>query len=147
DYRHEWVSLRMFQAFVGTDTDAQWLARLAEPTPIDQATWTDRLVRDGLDVPAQPPFAALAHAPLAQAVGWLVVTHHRLPQPPKDEIFNPSHLAQVLHRITAPWNELPSHSEAQWVAPYWKFTPQDLPVHCPAWQKSAAKLARRLQVL
>ncbi len=147
DYRHEWVSLRMFQAFVGTDTDAQWLARLAEPTPIDQATWTDRLVRDGLDVPAQPPFAALAHAPLAQAVGWLVVTHHRLPQPPKDEIFNPGHLAQVLHRITAPWNELPSHSEAQWVKPYWTFTPQDLPVHCPTWQKNAAKLARRLQVL
>ncbi|MBP6598474.1 MAG: type I-F CRISPR-associated helicase Cas3 [Giesbergeria sp.] len=150
DYRHEWVSLRMFQAFVGMDTDAQWLARLAEPTAFgdaNSAAWTERLVRDGLDVPAQPPFAALAHAPLAQAIGWLVVTHHRLPQPPKDEVFNPGHLAQVLHRITAPWNEVPSHSEAQWVTPYWTFTPKDLPVHCPVWQKNAAKLAQRLQVL
>ncbi len=147
DYRHEWVSLRMFQAFVGTDTDAQWLARLAEPTPFDRATWTSRLVCDGLDTPAQPPFAALAHAPLAQAIGWLVVTHHRLPQPPQGEIFNASHLAQVLLRITAPWNEQPTHSEAQWIKPYWTFTPQDLPVHCPTWQKNAAKLARRLQVL
>ena len=147
DYRHEWVSLRMFQAFVGPDTDAQWLARLADPTPFDNATWIERLVRDGLDTPAPPPFVALAHAPLAQAIGWLVVTHHRLPQPPKDEVFNPGHLAQVLHRITAPWNELPTHSEAQWVKPYWTFTPQDLPVHCPTWQKTAAKLARRLQVL
>ncbi|WP_159911271.1 type I-F CRISPR-associated helicase Cas3f [Pantoea sp. 18069] len=147
DYRHEWVSLRMFQAFVGTDTDAQWLARLAEPTPADHATWTDRLVRDGLDTPAPPPFMALAHAPLAQAIGWLVVTHHRLPQPPKDEVFNPSHLAQVLHRITAPWNEIPTHSEARWVKPYWSFTPKDLPIHCPTWQKNAAKLSRRLQVL
>lgn len=147
DYRHEWVSLRMFQAFVGTDTDAQWLARLAEPTPADLTTWTGRLVRDGLDTPAPPPFAALAHAPLAQAIGWLVVTHHRLPQPPQNEVFNPSHLAQVLHRITAPWNELPTHSEAQWVEPYWTFIPQDLPVHCPSWQKNAARLARRLQVL
>lgn len=150
DYRHEWVSLRLFQAFVGTDTDAQWLARLAEPTAFgdaNSAAWTERLVRDGLDVPAQPPFAALAHAPLAQAIGWLVVTHHRLPQPPKDEVFNPSHLVQVLHRITAPWNEVPSHSEAQWLTPYWTFTPKDLPVHCPVWQKNAAKLAQRLQVL
>ena len=147
DYRHEWVSLRMFQAFVGTDTDAQWLARLADPTHADHATWIDRLVRDGLNTPATPPFAALTRAPLAQAIGWLVVTHHRLPQPPPDEVFNSGHLAQVLHRITAPWNELPTHSETQWVEPYWTFTPQDLPVHCPTWQKNAAKLARRLQVL
>ena len=35
DYRHEWVSLRMFQAFVGQDTDAQWLARLpSSPTAL-----------------------------------------------------------------------------------------------------------------
>ena len=147
DYRHEWVSLRLFQAFVGPDTDAQWLARLASPTLDDHATWTDRLVRDGLDTLAPPPFAALAHAPLAQAIGWLVVTHHRLPQPPQGEIFNPGHLAQVLHRITASWNEVPTHTQAQWVVPYWTFTPQDLPVLCPGWQKNAAKLARRLQVL
>jgi len=147
DYRHEWVSLRMFQAFVGQDTDAQWLARLTDPTPADQATWIKRLVRDGLDIPAPPPFAALAHAPLAQAIGWLVVTHHRLPQPPKDEIINPAHLAQVLHRITAPWNEIPTHTDAQLLQPYWSFAAKDLPIHCPSWQKHATKLARRLQLL
>ncbi|MGL6111689.1 MAG: hypothetical protein ACRC2B_16485, partial [Rubrivivax sp.] len=27
--RHEWVSLRLFEAFVGNDDDASWLARLA----------------------------------------------------------------------------------------------------------------------
>jgi len=27
-YRHEWVSLRLFEAFVGEDDDATWLARL-----------------------------------------------------------------------------------------------------------------------
>ncbi|WP_431777761.1 type I-F CRISPR-associated helicase Cas3f [Ottowia caeni] len=135
DYRHEWVSLRMFQAFVGKDTDAQWLARLAEPTPADHATWIDRLVRDGLDIPAPPPFAVLAGAPLAQAIGWLVVTHHRLPQLPQDEVFNPGHLAQVLHRITAPWNELPTHSEAQWVEPYWTFTPKSYLCTAPRGKK------------
>ena len=29
-YRHEWVSVRLFQAFVGGDDDAGWLQRLAE---------------------------------------------------------------------------------------------------------------------
>ena len=147
DYRHEWVSLRMFQAFVGADTDAQWLARLADPTPADRATWTGRLVCDGLDIPAPPPFSALAHAPLAQAIGWLVVTHHRLPQPPKEEVINPDHLAQLLHRITAPWNEVPTHTDAKLLQPYWSFVAKDLPIHCPNWQKHTAKLARRLQLL
>ena len=89
-YRHEWVSLRLFEAFVGQDDDATWLARLANPTAEDDATWLDwqrgRLQRDGMttssQLPCQPPFARLAHAPLAQAVGWLVLTHHRLPSVP-----------------------------------------------------------------
>ena len=29
-YRHEWVSVRLFQAFVGQDDDAGWLQRLAD---------------------------------------------------------------------------------------------------------------------
>lgn len=147
DYRHEWVSLRMFQAFVGSDGDAQWLARLAEPTPADDAAWTAQLVRDGLDSPAPPPFIALAHAPLAQAIGWLVVTHHRLPQLPPQEVFNATHLTQVLYRITAPWNEVPTHTQASAIQPYWTFAARDLPVHCPVWKRNAAKLARRLRTL
>ena len=31
-YRHEWTSLRLFQAFVGSDSDPIWLARLAIPS-------------------------------------------------------------------------------------------------------------------
>ena len=74
-YRHEWVSLRLFQAFVGSDDDATWLARLASPTPDDWTTWTDasagRLQRDGLDPASvcEPPFKTLAHARQAQSVG------------------------------------------------------------------------------
>ncbi len=67
-YRHEWVSLRLFEAFVGTDDDATWLARLAEPTQTDDATWLNRLQRDGLDPDVPRPFATLSNAPLAQAI-------------------------------------------------------------------------------
>lgn len=39
-YRHEWVSLRLFQAFVGQDEDEAWLARLAAPETWDPECWT-----------------------------------------------------------------------------------------------------------
>ncbi|WP_250470196.1 type I-F CRISPR-associated helicase Cas3f [Caballeronia sp. GAFFF2] len=86
-YRHEWVSVRLFQAFVGdTRDDADWLSRLSccADEDIDpktfQAQWLDGLLRDELDeLSAQDckPFATLP--PLAQTVAWLILTHHRLP--------------------------------------------------------------------
>ena len=81
-YRHEWVSVRLFQAFVGDDDDAGWLRRLAASADADaqaqafERQWLDteggRLLRDGIDEPQAGeclPFASLP--PLAQAVaGW-----------------------------------------------------------------------------
>lgn len=82
-YRHEWVSLRLFLAFVGQDDDEKWLRRMMEPTAEDNATWTQhgRYLRDGLDSQTPPPFRNLP--PLAAAIAWLVVTHHRLPVIPE----------------------------------------------------------------
>ena len=78
-YRHEWVSLRLFQAFVGQDGDEAWLTRLAAPATWDQDTRTapGRYGRDGLDAPAPTPFPHLP--PLAAALAWLILSHHRLP--------------------------------------------------------------------
>ncbi|MFM2067099.1 MAG: hypothetical protein RLZZ584_2008 [Pseudomonadota bacterium] len=145
-YRHEWVSLRLFEAFVGSDGDAAWLARLADPQPADDAAWLGRLKRDGLDGPVAPPFAGLAHAPLAQAIGWLVVTHHRLPVLPKGSVFQIAQLREVLGRIDAGWNESPTSTERAVLEPYWAF-PHGLPVTTELWRKRAARLARRLQAL
>ena len=158
DYRHEWVSLRLFEAFVGDDDDAAWLARLAQPEPTALPAWTDagRLQRDGLDAAPRPPFARLAHAPLAQAIGWLVVTHHRLPvKPSSDEDGKPrwlgakdpgassADLKDVLKRIDAGWNETPHSTASKDIAPYWHF-PHGLPVTTAHWHKQAARLATRL---
>lgn len=96
-YRHEWVSLRLFQAFVGQDTDEAWLQRLVDGAgdEVDargfEACWLDhaagRLLRDGLDAAAagNKPFASggTGLPPLAQVVAWLVLTHHRLPAMPR----------------------------------------------------------------
>ena len=158
-YRHEWVSLRFFEAFVGQDDDAAWLARLASPSADDDATWLKRLQRDGLDNRTQPPFAHLVNAPLAQAIGWLVLTHHRLPvAPEKDDTsenqylggkvgwVTPHTLKDVLNLIDAGWNERTDGGDATVLPLYWQFT-HGLPVTTELWRKRAARLAERLQAL
>ena len=157
-YRHEWVSLRLFEAFVGNDDDAKWLARLANPSQEDDATWEDRLARDGMGK-AAPPFAGLAQAPLAQAIGWLVVTHHRLPvAPDKDADGKRSFLGRKVDWVTAPalknvlrlidagWNECTGDGDGKLLPLYWEF-PDGLPVTTELWRKRAARLAERLLAL
>lgn len=154
-YRHEWVSLRLFEAFVGDDDDATWLTRLVAPTADDDARWLDpeRLQRDGLtNAELTRPFAHLGNkAPLAQAVGWLVVTHHRLPVLPRDSNNErascpPSLLHKVLEKIDAGWNERPTSVDPNIIEPYWRF-PHGLPVTTDLWRKRAARLAQRLLAL
>lgn len=144
-YRHEWISLRLFQAFVGQDTDEAWLQRLSEPTADDDASWTRRLVRDGLDADAPPPFVALAHAPLAQAIGWLMVTHHRLPVLPREETFTAAWLQNTLQRMDARWNDEAPGGDTEAIKPYWLF--DHLPATTPLWKERAARIARRLRQL
>ncbi|WP_341646391.1 type I-F CRISPR-associated helicase Cas3f [Thauera sp. SDU_THAU2] len=159
-YRHEWVSLRLFLAFVGKDDDATWLKRLTEPDADDDASWlaADRYHRDGLDDSASPPFKNLP--PLAAAIAWLVLTHHRLPMIPVQDIktglqdwlgrkspsFNPAQLPTLLDGIGHDWNEIRQNASAADIVPYWQFD-HDLPVLLPKWRAQAAKLAIRLLAL
>lgn len=161
-YRHEWISLRLFQAFVGQDGDAGWLQRLIENEKDDDATtsqqWLTGLLRDGLDPAAsqQPPLDRLP--PLARTVGWLVLTHHRLPAMPSQRdgegrrwhggkiSLNSIDLEHMLSAIDADWNEPRTPADAKAIAPYWSFE-HGLPVTQPAWRKRAARLAKRLHML
>lgn len=69
-YRHEWLSLKLFQAFVNGREDRAWLEDLADPTrSLTIASATALETTNG--------FRDLG--PIAQAVGWLVLSHHRLP--------------------------------------------------------------------
>ncbi len=180
-YRHEWVSVRLFQAFVGNDDDAGWLQRLAscadagtDPDAFE-ALWQDhaggRLLRDGLDEPRARnslPFARLP--PLAQAVAWLVFTHHRLPCLPvrqsdrshdadtdkphaeyrrfgaRPSFVNANQLDDLLTRINADWNEPCERTDRATVHAHWHF-PHGLPVVTTAWRKQAARYARKLLTL
>ena len=156
-YRHEWVSLRLFQAFVGNSGDAEWLKRLIAPNADDDRSWTARLLCDGRDAAARSnkPFAVLP--PLAQVIAWLVLTHHRLPvMPSKDDTgrwqwlgscvknLHAAQLDGLLEQVDADWNELSESKDGEAIQPYWTF-PRGLPVTTDAWRKRTARVARRLQ--
>ncbi|MFP8967660.1 type I-F CRISPR-associated helicase Cas3f [Pokkaliibacter sp. CJK22405] len=153
-YRHEWISLRLFLAFVGQDTDEQWLTRLLDPTPEDDQRWLNLLQRDGLDEHCTRPFAGLPA--IASAVGWLILSHHRLPAHPaydeqqqqlwagaKPQSLNSVGLQDILQKIDARWNEVVTPATPKELKGYWQFD-HALPSLTPLWKKRASRLAKRL---
>lgn len=141
-FRHEWISLRIFQAFVGGDDDHAWLERL-ERQEVTSEECLKKVQADGLRAYSPTPFRTMP--PLAQAVGWLIVTHHRLPICP---LHAPSELSAAMldavpSGITAQWNELSESADSKEFNPYWQFK-HGLPLDLASWQKRAAKCARNL---
>jgi CRISPR-associated endonuclease/helicase Cas3 len=124
-YRHEWISLRLFQAFVGDSTDDAWLQRLLEPSASDDASWLadGRLLRDGLD----PPPAKASPSPSCRRwpgpwPGWCSPTtvcrscRPRTKRSPslawsKSPDFRSEQLAGLLKAVDADWNELSDTSD------------------------------------
>ncbi|GHU28917.1 type I-F CRISPR-associated helicase Cas3 [Betaproteobacteria bacterium] len=157
-YRHEWVSLRLWQAFVGDDDDAAWLQRLSSPSADDDWRKAAALCT-GLEH-APLPFEKLP--PLAKAIGWLIVSHHRLPALPvfdemgskkqlrlgqRDSDFNRSdRLPNLLESMQHHWNERKRETDATEMATYWRFK-HPLPVCQPRWRAKASKIATHLFAL
>lgn len=153
-YRHEWASLRMLEAFATNCTDEQWLARLAGVEGQQPSAWLTNIKRDGVDViEAQhiPPFRHLP--PIASAIGWLMVTHHRLPLMPSfqdngeqswlgDEAIHwQSELARGLDNIDAHWNEKAPPANED-LSIWWECS-RELPVTAPLWHKRAQRLVNQ----
>ncbi|MBA0187572.1 type I-F CRISPR-associated helicase Cas3f [Pectobacterium odoriferum] len=149
-YRHEWVSLRLFQAFVGDQDDKGWLTTLSTMTPEAEAPLLAALQRDK-QTPSSSPFRTLP--PLAQVIAWLIVSHHRLP------VFNKSaELAPNSREPQLDYAEtwLTDHLSAQWnalnhckldvtpatLAQVWQF-PHGTPLCSSVWREKARKFADR----
>lgn len=156
-YRHEWVSLRLWQAFVGGDDDATWLQRLAAPQPSDHERWfaKDHYQRDGLDGDTVPPFTRLP--PLAAAIGWLILSHHRMPVLPvidpvtrqqaplgrRSQEFSSARLGTLLQEIGHHWNEQHQPATQAQTTAYWEIGAHP-PVIQPRWCAQAARVAKGL---
>jgi len=147
-YRHEWVSLRLFEAFVRQcgDSDQDWLSRLGNLSDPIGAICLANLQKDGMtDKPSPGPFKAdsflarKALPPLAQIVGWLVVSHHRMPTPASET--RSSTLKKLPEAIDHAWcGSRPDLANAQ---ACWSFK-HGLPMDSQHWRKHAAKVAQAI---
>ncbi len=151
-FRHEWVSLRLFEVFVGKGclNDQDWLTRL---TTLDDSTSKTVIaslqgLKDGIDQ-ALSPFKSLT-LPLARVVGWLIVSHHRLPTPGKDWALKEDTLARLPAAVVHGWcgsqqaNDKLSTTEAKAFAKTqtacWSFK-GGLPFDSRQWRQHVAKTA------
>ena len=152
-YRHEWVSLRLFQTFVGsqaTTTDDDWLERLSAGAfaSLDESS---ALYRDGLEPlngPAPPTLAQLP--PIARAIGWLILTHHRLPTPLDPHALGPASISDLLQAVDVDWcgaagqaaDETAEQFEVR-LRNVWSFA-KGLPHLSSDWRERVSRLAKRL---
>ncbi len=81
-YRHEWVSLRFFQSFVRDKNDRQWLQALKNIVSKDDVAILGEMIKDTPTGEYSNPLIQLP--PLAKLVGWLIISHHRLPVYPRN---------------------------------------------------------------
>ena len=148
--RHEWISLRLFQAFVGSQGDEEWIARLKTVGLADEKAMLEsvRLLQD-TGTKSTNPFLSLS-GPLAKVVGWLIVSHHRLPclhlsddaswQPRLDEIDK----WMKGKDFSADWNS--PQRTFEWTKENWKQVWQfkhGTPMRSAKWCAKAHRLALR----
>lgn len=149
--RHEWVSLRLFQAFVGKKSDEQWLEALTE---VDK-NQNDEVFQDGVNQDKNNPLANLP--PFAQLVGWLILSHHKLPFVPhwKKELvpetspaelaknkINPLH-AWFTRELQVYWNSYNfcDADSQSLLADNWTFHNDGLPYKSTKWRLRAINAA------
>ncbi|PSW33518.1 type I-F CRISPR-associated helicase Cas3 [Photobacterium phosphoreum] len=138
--RHEWLSLLVFQAFAKNKTDDQWLTELADLSPEK----ISKIVNDVQYTPALSPFIGLTE--LAKTIGWLIVSHHRLPTYQLSG-FNPA-IAEssswLEQKLCPEWNAK-NHKNPELIAKIADnfIFPYGLPLQSQTWQNKAQQLAKR----
>ncbi|MCY0964508.1 type I-F CRISPR-associated helicase Cas3f [Parathalassolituus penaei] len=160
--RHEWLSLLMFVAFVRGKCDQQWLAALASVQTADDQRCLDQLAefRKNREAALKNPFVQLEGKPLAQTIGWLILSHHRLPVYPTREASKADEIEDESSRIPkleltgitldhrdwfAPWNSSQCLRN-DWTADEWEqlFTfARGTPIASQRWCDKARQLAQR----
>jgi CRISPR-associated endonuclease/helicase Cas3 len=145
-YRHEWVSLRLFQAFVANKSDKEWLKELVNVDNSTEKEILNGLVRDGIDSTTKI-FKDLS--PIAKVIAWLIVSHHRLPIYPYQQESNPPQYENIEswleNYFDALWNSSNSQNE-DWttkeINDTWLFE-QGTPFKSAYWQTEVSELAKR----
>ncbi|MDO5687351.1 MAG: type I-F CRISPR-associated helicase Cas3f [Neisseria sp.] len=160
-YRHEWLSLRLFQAMIADCADDEaWLRRLANWGDYSRQhpDWHQRVINDS----QAGEYDFSVYPPLAQWLMWLIVTHHRLPFYPdtawikpgehknwqsKEQEFNRSMKSWYRYKLrpVEAWMTLPSQqmlSYKQGIKKFWQFR-QHITDSSLKWQKAVQRWANK----
>lgn len=146
-YRHEWISLRLFQAFVGDSSDVQWLDALANA---DFNNICDYFP-DGLDSDKEEKHPILSLPSFAQLIAWIIVSHHRLPLIPvwQEEVSGGANIENIdawLEKgFEGIWNSYRCKENDQKArrADNWAFSKGALPNHSMKWLAHASMAASK----
>ncbi|WP_418358237.1 type I-F CRISPR-associated helicase Cas3f [Shewanella basaltis] len=146
-YRHEWISLRLFEAFVKGKSDRDWLNQLEKVYNLEQGAGVEKQVLNRLFIDGkenQNAFEGLAS--FAKLVAWLIVSHHRLPMSNANTV-QINEIEKWLSKcFDCHWNspnalEL-SKYDAKTIKDNWCFT-YGTPFLSKPWQHKASRLAKR----
>lgn len=149
--RHEWISLRLFEAFVGDLSDQGWLEQFKTATPDLDKDILARLMEDNPPHLGNP-FTNWKDRPVASIVAWLIVTHHRLPefQGSADGKGSEPHTERIDtwlegNKLNASWNS-PQVFHPGWKPKDWadirKFA-HGTPISSRTWCQKAHSLGKR----
>ena len=158
--RHEWVSLRLFQAFVQGEDDRQWIQRLLiGDSKRHEKALLSKLQRDrrpkcpphpfSLKSPLEGDYLPL-QGPIARAVGWLIVSHHRLLSFPGGDQGDPEletieQWLSIAKPIRISWNS-GQFDKSDWgkedLEMVWSF-PKGTPFMSQKWLERAQRIAKR----
>lgn len=141
-FRHEWISLRLFQAFVGRQNDRQWIEKLGTMTAEDDDAVISTMQKDSAEW-SNSPFVDLP--PAARVVAWLILSHHRLPQYTGDNAPALSAESDWLNRqLNASWNarnHLGDWNDGELIK-VWTFQ-GGTPLRSERWRDKAQQVAKR----
>lgn len=149
-YRHEWVSLRLFEAFIKDLTDQEWLTKLVEINQQSIAAHAENEIHKILfkdNGKHQNPFNSFGdNTQFGKLVAWLIVSHHRLPYPQVNSV----KLDEAEHWLTkcfdCHWNSKNAENladiEPSVINANWRFV-HGTPLLSKAWQNKASEISKR----
>ncbi len=153
-FRHEWISLRLFEAFVHScgDTDKDWISQLTSISgKKHDFSWLENVIKDGIDPVLNSPFINLP--PIAKLTAWLIVSHHRLPIPnTKDPSYEANKFKMVLDDLKFNWcypkQYLDDDTNKQnEIKKCWNLRKEHIPFNSETWCREANACARNLMQL
>jgi CRISPR-associated endonuclease/helicase Cas3 len=157
-FRHEWISLRLFEAFVCScgARDKDWINKLSEISKENNSLdWLNDLIKDDYSQTYHSPFKNLP--PIATLTAWLIVSHHRLPipntllnkDPNVDRKYLASKFKDVIGDLNFKWCYPRQYLDddkhkAKELKQCWNIQAEHIPFNSETWRKEAQACAIKL---